>query len=82
MGCTAFCGVIIRQKQLDNLPARFYSLGVRGKDTPSGEVHEFLRKIGSKGGKARAKKYDTKTFRKWAKESGAGRPPKHKKEEQ
>jgi len=39
------------------------------KDTPGDEVREFLRKIGSKGGKARAKKYDTKTFRKWAKES-------------
>lgn len=65
-----------------NLAAIFYSPGVRGKDTPSNEVREFLRKIGSKGGKARAKKYDTKTFRKWAKESGAGRPPKHKKEGQ
>lgn len=52
------------------------------KDTPGDEVREFLRKAGSKGGKARAKKYDTKTFRKWAKESGAGRPPKHKKEGQ
>jgi hypothetical protein len=52
------------------------------KDTPGDEVRNFLRKIGSKGGKARAKKYDTKTFRKWAKESGAGRPPKHKKEDQ
>ena len=49
------------------------------KDTPGDEVRDFLRKIGTKGGKARAKKYDTKTFRKWAKESGAGRPPKHKK---
>lgn len=65
-----------------NLAARFYSLGVPRKDTPGDEVREFLRKIGSKGGKARAKKYDTKTFRKWAKESGAGRPPKHKKEGQ
>ena len=51
-------------------------------DTPSKEVRDFLRKIGQRGGKARAKKYDTKTFRKWAKESGAGRPPKHKKEGQ
>jgi hypothetical protein len=47
---------------------------------PTDEVREFLRKIGSKGGKARAKKYDARTFRKWAKESGAGRPPKHEKE--
>jgi len=49
------------------------------KDTPGDEVRDFLRKIGTKGGKARAKKYDTKTFRKCDKESGAGRPPKHKK---
>jgi len=55
---------------------------VTNKDTPGQEVRNFLRKIGSKGGKARAKKYDTKTFRKWAKESGEGRPPKHKREEQ
>ena len=73
--------MIIQQKPLDNLAARFYSLGVLRKDTPD-EVREFLRKIGSKGGKARAKKYDTKTFRKWAKQSGAGRPPKHKREGQ
>jgi hypothetical protein len=52
------------------------------KDTPNDEVREFLRKIGSKGGKARAKKYDSKAFRKWAKDSGAGRPPKPKKEGQ
>jgi hypothetical protein len=52
------------------------------KKTPSDEVREFLRKIGKKGGKARAWKYDTKTFRKWSKDSGAGRPPKHKKEGQ
>jgi hypothetical protein len=45
------------------------------------DVIEFLRKIGSKGGKTRAKKYNTKTFSKWAKESGAGRPPKHKRKE-
>jgi hypothetical protein len=76
------CGATIQQKLLDNLAARFYSLGVPRKDTPGDEVREFLRKIGSKGGKARAKKYDTKTFRKWAKDSGAGRPPKHKKEGQ
>jgi hypothetical protein len=76
------CGPTIQQKPLDNLAARFYSLGVPRKDTPGDEVREFLRKIGSKGGKARAKKYDTKTFRKWAKDSGAGRPPKHKKEGQ
>ncbi len=48
---------------------------------PDKKVLEFLRKIGSKGGRARAKKYDTETFRKWAKESGAGRPYKKTKEE-
>ena len=49
------------------------------KDVPVDDVREFLRKIGRKGGQARAKKYDTKTFRKWSKESGAGRPPKEGK---
>jgi len=53
---------------------------VSKKDTPGDDVREFLRKIGKKGGKARAKKYDTETFRKWSKESGAGRPPKSRKE--
>jgi hypothetical protein len=51
------------------------------KDMPGDEVRDFLRKIGRKGGKARAKKYNTETFRKWSKESGAGRPPKPKKEQ-
>jgi hypothetical protein len=74
--------VITLQRRLDNLAARFYSQRVPRKDKPGEEVRDFLRKIGSKGGKARAKKYNTKTFRKWAKESGAGRPPKHKKEDQ
>jgi hypothetical protein len=82
MVCKTFSGEIILQKALDNLAARFYSQGVPRNDTPGEEVREFLRKIGSKGGKARAKKYDTKTFRKWAKQSGAGRPPQHKKEDQ
>jgi hypothetical protein len=46
------------------------------KDAPGDDVREFLRKIGRKGGKARSKKYDTETFRKWSKESGAERPPR------
>jgi hypothetical protein len=54
---------------------------VSKKDAPGDVVREFLRKIGKKGGKARAKKYDTETFRKWSKESGAGRPPKSGKED-
>ena len=82
MVCRIFSEATTPQKPLDNLAARLYSLGVPRKDTPADEVREFLRKVGRKGGKARAKKYDTKTFRKWAKESGAGRPPKHKKEGQ
>jgi hypothetical protein len=80
MACRIFCAPTIPRKPLDNLAARFYSLGVPRDDRPSQELRELLRKIGSKGGKARAKKYDTKTFRKWAKESGAGRPRKRKKE--
>jgi hypothetical protein len=43
---------------------------------PPKEVLDFLKKIGSKGGKSRARKYDTATLRKWSKESGAGRPRK------
>jgi hypothetical protein len=43
---------------------------------PPKEVLDFLKKIGSKGGKSRAKKYGTATLRKWSKESGAGRPRK------
>jgi len=54
---------------------------VSKKDAPGDDVREFLRKIGRKGGKARAKKYDTETFRKWSKEAGAGRPPKSRKED-
>jgi general stress protein YciG len=37
-------------------------------------VREFLRRAGSKGGKARAAKYDRATLSKWAKKGG--RPPK------
>jgi len=55
---------------------------VSKSDAPGDDVREFLRKMGRKGGKARAKKYDTETFRKWSKESGAGRPPKSRKEDQ
>lgn len=50
-------------------------------DATGDDVREYLRKIGKKGGKARAKKYDTETFRKWSKESGAGRPPRRGKED-
>jgi general stress protein YciG len=36
-------------------------------------IREFLAKVGRKGGKARAKKYDKATLSKWAKKGG--RPP-------
>lgn len=36
-------------------------------------VRDFLRRAGSKGGKARAAKYDKGTLSKWAKKGG--RPP-------
>ena len=48
---------------------------------PPQEVLDFLKKIGSKGGKSRAKKYDTATLRKWSRESGAGRPRKQRAED-
>ena len=37
-------------------------------------IREFLAKVGRKGGKARAAKYDQATLSKWAKKGG--RPPK------
>jgi general stress protein YciG len=37
-------------------------------------IREFLTKVGRKGGKARAAKYDKATLSKWAKKGG--RPPK------
>jgi general stress protein YciG len=33
-------------------------------------IREFLAKAGSKGGKARASKYDKSTLSKWAKKGG------------
>jgi general stress protein YciG len=37
-------------------------------------VRQYLSRIASKGGKARAEKYDKATLSKWAKKGG--RPPK------
>ena len=37
-------------------------------------IREFLKRAGSKGGKARAAKYGRTTLSKWAKKGG--RPPK------
>jgi hypothetical protein len=39
-------------------------------------VREYLKKIGSKGGKARAARHDKATLSKWAKKGG--RPRKEK----
>ena len=39
-------------------------------------IREYLAKIGKRGGKARARKYDKATLSKWAKLGG--RPPKSK----
>ena len=39
-------------------------------------LKQYLSNIGSKGGKARAEKYDKATLSKWAKKGG--RPPKKK----
>ena len=40
-------------------------------------IREFLKRAGSKGGKARAAKYDKATLSKWAKKGG--RPRKEKR---
>ena len=42
-------------------------------------IREYLAKVGRKGGKARAAKYDKATLRKWAKLGG--RPPKKREGE-
>jgi len=44
---------------------------IKGSDNV---IRDYLAKIGRKGGKARAAKYDAATLRKWAKKGG--RPPK------
>ena len=40
-------------------------------------IREYLSRIGRKGGKARAARYDKATLRKWAKLGG--RPPRKEK---
>jgi hypothetical protein len=42
-------------------------------------IREFLRRAGSKGGKARAAKYDKATLSKWARKGG--RPKRNDKKE-
>jgi len=44
------------------------------KDGHDEIIREFLTKVGRKGGKARAAKYDKATLSKWGKKGG--RPPK------
>jgi hypothetical protein len=46
------------------------------KDVPQ-SVREYLRQIASKGGRARAMKFDKATLSKWAKKGG--RPKKAKR---
>lgn len=43
-------------------------------------IREFLKRAGSKGGRARAAKYDKETLSKWAKKGG--RPPKKERDKQ
>jgi len=43
-------------------------------------IREFLKQIGRKGGKARAKKYDKATLSKWAKKGGRPKGSGGKKE--
>jgi hypothetical protein len=42
--------------------------------TENDSIRKYLSKIGSKGGKARAAKFNKKTLSQWAKKGG--RPPK------
>lgn len=44
-------------------------------------VRQYLAKIGSKGGKARAAKHDKTTLSRWAKKGGRPRKDKPKGEE-
>lgn len=44
-------------------------------------IREYLAKIGKKGGKARARKYDKTTLSKWAKLGGRPRKKKSAKGE-
>jgi hypothetical protein len=43
-------------------------------DDQNAAIKAYLARIGSKGGKARAKKFDSATLSAWAKKGG--RPPK------
>jgi hypothetical protein len=57
---------------LVNLPSKYYydPLTMKSKDKL---ISEYFAKVASKGGKARAAKYDKKTLSKWAKKGGRPR---------
>lgn len=56
---------------LENLLGKYYYSSMKSKDKV---IAEYFAKVASKGGKARAAKYDKKTLSKWAKLGG--RPKK------
>ncbi len=65
---------------LDNLPGKYYlSRQVMEREADK-VIREYLAKVGRKGGKARAAKYDKATLSRWAKKGG--RPPKGKGDKQ
>lgn len=58
-----FMAIII---QLDKPACKYYSVIVK----MTKEIREAARKLASAGGRARAKKYDKTTLRKWGKKGG------------
>ena len=57
---------------LENIPCKFYYYSMKKKVTDE-MVRLVFEKFGSAGGKARAKKYDRETLRKWARMGGRPR---------
>lgn len=49
------------------------------KDIEQEILSRYLKALGKKGGKARAKKYDKATLSRWAKKGGRPRKKKEKK---
>jgi hypothetical protein len=60
----------------DNLAAKIKLDGQVMANDVDKKVLEYLAKIGSKGGKSRAKRYDRATLRKWARLGGRPRKAK------
>ena len=58
------------------MQSKFYDLAMKKSKTMPAAVRKFFHEITSKGGKARAKKYDAKTLSKWG--AKGGRPRKKK----